>query len=35
MFWDNVSGIYDLIETVYNGKVYHLHVSNKVAAQKV
>lgn len=22
MFWDNVSGVYDLFETVYNGKVY-------------
>lgn len=22
MFWDRVSGIYDLIETIYNGKVY-------------
>ncbi|MDE6603028.1 MAG: hypothetical protein K2K90_12895 [Lachnospiraceae bacterium] len=22
MFWDNVSGFYDLVETVYNGKVY-------------
>lgn len=22
MFWDKVSGFYDLIETVYNGKVY-------------
>lgn len=22
MFWDKVSGVYDLIETVYNGKVY-------------
>lgn len=22
MFWDNVAGIYDLVETVYNGKVY-------------
>ena len=22
MFWDKVSGVYDLFETVYNGKVY-------------
>ena len=22
MFWDKVSGLYDLIETIYNGKVY-------------
>lgn len=22
MFWDNVSGLYDFVETVYNGRVY-------------
>ncbi len=22
MFWDKVSGFYDLVETIYNGKVY-------------
>ena len=22
MFWDKVSGVYDLVETIYNGKVY-------------
>lgn len=22
MFWDNISGLYDLFETIYNGKVY-------------
>lgn len=22
MFWDKVSGLYDLFEIVYNGKVY-------------
>ncbi len=22
MFWDKVSGMYDLFETLYNGKVY-------------
>ena len=22
MFWDKVSGVYDLFETLYNGKVY-------------
>ena len=22
MFWDKVAGIYDLVETVYNGRVY-------------
>ncbi len=32
MFWDKVSGVYDLIETVYNGKVYRL-LGKKTAEQ--
>lgn len=24
MFWDKVAGVYDLVETVYNGKVYRV-----------
>lgn len=32
MFWDKVSGIYDLIETVYNGKVYR-GLGEKVAEE--
>ena len=30
MFWDKVSGIYDLVETIYNGKVYR-ELGGKVA----
>ena len=32
MFWDNVSGVYDLFETVYNGKVYR-RLGQKVAEE--
>lgn len=32
MFWDNVSGLYDLFETVYNGKVYR-GLGRKVAEE--
>lgn len=32
MFWDKVSGLYDLFETVYNGKVYQ-HLGERVAAE--
>lgn len=32
MFWDNVSGVYDLFETVYNGKVYR-GLGQKVAEE--
>lgn len=32
MFWDKVSGLYDLFETVYNGKVYR-GVGKKVAEE--
>ena len=32
MIWDNVSGIYDFTETVYNGKVYR-RLGETVAAQ--
>ena len=32
MIWDNVSGIYDFTETVYNGKVYR-RLGDTVAAQ--
>lgn len=32
MFWDNVSGLYDLFETVYNGKVYR-GLGQKVAEE--
>lgn len=32
MFWDNVSGLYDLFETVYNGKVYR-RLGQKVAEE--
>lgn len=32
MIWDNVSGIYDFTETIYNGKVYQ-NLGKAVAAQ--
>lgn len=32
MFWDKVSGFYDLFETVYNGKVYR-ELGEKVAGE--
>ena len=32
MFWDNVSGLYDFAETVYNGRVYR-SLGEKVAAE--
>ena len=32
MFWDKVSGLYDFVETVYNGKVYR-SLGKTVAAQ--
>ena len=32
MFWDNVSGLYDLFETIYNGKVYR-GLGRKVAEE--
>lgn len=32
MLWDNVSGLYDLFETVYNGKVYR-GLGRKVAEE--
>lgn len=32
MFWDHVSGLYDLFETVYNGKVYR-GLGRKVAEE--
>ncbi len=32
MFWDKVSGFYDLFETVYNGRVYH-GIGKKVAEE--
>lgn len=32
MFWDKVSGLYDLFETVYNGKVYRA-LGNRVAKE--
>lgn len=32
MFWDKVSGLYDLIETVYNGRVYR-GVGERVAEE--
>lgn len=32
MFWDNVSGLYDFFETVYNGKVYR-GLGKKVAEE--
>lgn len=32
MFWDKVSGLYDLFETVYNGKVYR-NLSERVAKE--
>ena len=31
MFWDNVSGVYDIFEDVYNGEV-NKQVSKKVAS---
>ncbi len=32
MFWDKVSGLYDVFETVYNGKVYQ-NLGKKVAEE--
>ncbi len=32
MFWDKVSGLYDLFETVYNGKVYR-NLGERVAKE--
>ena len=32
MFWDKISGVYDLFETVYNGKVYR-RLGEKVAEE--
>ena len=32
MFWDKVSGLYDIFETVYNGKVYR-ELGKKVAEE--
>ena len=32
MFWDKVAGIYDFIETTYNGKVYRA-LGQKVAEE--
>ncbi len=32
MFWDNVSGLYDFAETVYNGRVYR-SLGERVAAE--
>lgn len=32
MFWDKIAGLYDLFETIYNGKVYRA-LGQKVAAE--
>ena len=32
MFWDSISGLYDLFETVYNGKVYRA-LGERIAAE--
>lgn len=32
MFWDKIAGLYDLFETIYNGKVYRVF-GEKVAAE--